>query len=97
MAVTMFVAATVAGIYVALITMHVAAIRGHGPATTDGRPRIATWLAASWERRLGRMESDAVLQRMTGLLDREAYHRAMAAVAAQDEIDHPLEVPKSLL
>jgi hypothetical protein len=97
MAVIMFVIATVAGIYVALIAMHVAAIRERGPATAQGRPRIAAWLAASGERRLGRTESDAVLQRMTGVLDRDAYHRAMAAVAAQDKINHPLEVPKSLL
>src|SRR5438046_2863194 len=97
MAATMFVAAIVAGIYAALIAMHVAAIRGQGPVATEGRPRIATWIAAAGERRLGRMESDAVLQRMTGVLDRDAYHRMLAVVAAQDEIEHPLEVPKSLL
>jgi hypothetical protein len=97
MAATMLVAATGAAIYAVLIAMHVAAIRGHGPASTQGRPRIAVWIAAAGKRRLGRAESDAVLRRMTGELGRGAYHSVMAAVAAQDEIEHPLEVPKSLL
>jgi hypothetical protein len=97
MAAAMLVAAIVAGIYAVLIGMHVAAIRGRGPASAQDRPRIAVWIAAAGERRLSRAESDAVLRRMTGELDRGAYHTVMAAVAAQDEIERPLEVPKSLL
>jgi hypothetical protein len=77
--------------------MHVAAIRAGGPAAAQPRPPIAVWLAAAGERRRGREESDAVLRRMTGALDRDGYRNAMATVAAQDDIEHPLEVPKSLL
>src|SRR4051794_32350821 len=97
MAAAMIIAATIAGIYAALIAMHVAAIRDGGPAAARGRPRLAIWLAAGGERRRGREESDAVLRRLTGALDRDGYRTAMAAVAAQDQIERPLEVPRSLL
>jgi hypothetical protein len=95
MAATMLVAAIIAGAYGVLIIMHVVSIRGEGPASTRDHPRVAQWLAASGERRHGREESDAVLRRMAEVLDREGYQRAMADIAAQDAIEHPLRVPTS--
>jgi hypothetical protein len=97
MAATMIVAALVAGIYAALIAMHVAAIRRGGPAAAQDRPQVAVWLAASGERRRGREESDLVQLRMTGELARADFHNAMAALAARDAVEHPLDVPKSRL
>ncbi|WP_432971372.1 hypothetical protein [Dactylosporangium sp. CA-233914] len=94
MAATMIVAAFVAALYAALIAMHVAAIRG---GAAGDRPRLATWLAAAGERRRGRAESDAARRRLAGELDRPGYHDAMARLAARDAVEHPLEVPKSLL
>ncbi|MEU7872141.1 hypothetical protein [Dactylosporangium sp. NPDC049140] len=97
MAATMIVGALVAGIYAALIAMHVAAIRHDRAAATADRPQVARWLAATGERRRARLESNAVLRRIDGELDRAGYREAMAVLAAQDAIERPLEVPKSLL
>ncbi|MFI5916799.1 hypothetical protein [Dactylosporangium sp. NPDC051541] len=96
MAATMVVGALVACVYVALIAMHVAAIR-HGGTATGHRPGLARWLAASGERRRGNAERDAARRRLTGELGRADYHAVMAALAARDAVEHPLQVPKSRL
>ncbi|MER7281893.1 hypothetical protein ABT369_46420 [Dactylosporangium sp. NPDC000244] len=94
MATTMIVGALIACVYAALIALHAAAIRHGGTARKRLHP--ATWLAANGERRRGREESGMVRRRIAGELDRRGYHDAMAALAARDAIEHPLEVPKSL-
>ncbi|GAA3455218.1 hypothetical protein [Dactylosporangium matsuzakiense] len=94
MAATMIVAALVAGVYAALITMHVAAIR-HDATANVRRPGLARWLAAAGERRRGHEECTAVQRRMAGDLGRAAYRGAMEALAARDAVEHPLQVPKA--
>lgn len=91
----MLVATIIATVYVALIAMHVLAIRGGERSGSRYRPRIARWIATADERRRGRAESDAARRLMTGALDRASYRAALAAMAAQDEIEHPVEIPKS--
>jgi hypothetical protein len=94
MVAVMLVATFIAFVYVALIAMHVLAIRA-GSSGERYRPRIARWLATRDERRRGRTESDAAHRLLAGSLDRASYRSAMAAMAAQDAIEHPVEIPKS--
>ncbi|MGI5239791.1 hypothetical protein [Dactylosporangium sp. CA-139066] len=91
----MVVAALVAGLYVVLIALHVAAIRGQGGPGAGYRPRIALWLAAAAERRRGDDESAAARSLLAGKLDRRRYQAEMAALAARDDAEHPLRVPKA--
>jgi hypothetical protein len=91
----MLVATIIAIVYVALIAMHVLAIRGGEVAGRRYRPRIARWLATRDERRRGRAESDAAHRLVAGALDRASYRAAMAAMAAQDAVEHPIELPKT--
>jgi hypothetical protein len=91
----MLMAALPAAVYVALIAMHVLAIRGGSPAGERYRPRVATWLASRDERRRARTETAATRRLIAGPLDRDAYRAAMAAAAAQDALAHPVEVPKT--
>ena len=86
-------AAVVAGAYGALIVMHVVAIRARGAADDRYRPRLAVWLASGAERRRGRVERDAVRLLLDGRIVRARYHTAMAAMAAQDDAEFPLEAP----
>jgi hypothetical protein len=90
----MVVATCVAAVYIALVAMHVLAIRGGSPSGERYRPRIATWFATREERRRGRAESGAAQRLMTGSLDRASYRAAMAAMAAQDAVERPVEIPK---
>jgi hypothetical protein len=89
----LWIGAIAAGAYAALIIMHVTAIRARGSADDRRRPRLALWLASSGERRRGRVERDAVRLLLSGRIVRARYHTAMAAMAAQDDAEHPLEVP----
>ena len=89
------VATVIAAVYIALITLHVLAIHGDPQATGRHRPRIAIWLATREERRRGRAESDAARRLMAGALDQASYRAAMAAMAAQDAAEHPVEVPNT--
>ncbi len=91
----MLTATIIATVYVALIAMHVLAIRGGETPGERYRPRIARWLAAADERRRGRAESAAAQRLMAGSLDRASYRSAMAAMAAQDAVGHPVEIPKT--
>jgi hypothetical protein len=91
----MLTATVIAAVYAALIAMHVLAVRGGEPPGERYRPRIARWLAAADERRRGRAESDAAHRLMAGSLDRASYRAAMAAMAAQDAVEHPVELPKT--
>lgn len=91
----MVVFTIIAAAYVALIAMHVLAIRGGEPPGERYRPRIASWLAAGEERRRGRVERDATHRLIAGSLDRASYRAAMAAMAAQDAVEHPVEIPKT--
>lgn len=91
----MLVATIIATVYVALIAMHVLAIRGGERPGERYRPRIARWLAAGDERRRGRAETDATHRLLAGSLDRASYRAAMAAMAAQDAAEHPVEIPKT--
>ncbi|MEV4511122.1 hypothetical protein AB0K00_19370 [Dactylosporangium sp. NPDC049525] len=91
----MLVATIIATVYLALIAMHVLAIRAGEPSGKRYHPRIARWLAAGDERRRGRAESDAARRLLAGSLDRASYRAAMAAMAAQDAIEHPFDIPKS--
>ncbi|MEV4511111.1 hypothetical protein AB0K00_19315 [Dactylosporangium sp. NPDC049525] len=50
--------------------------------------------AVPMSRRLAGRESDAARRLMDGSLERAAYHASMAALAAQDAAEHPLDVPK---
>jgi hypothetical protein len=93
MVATMVVAALVAGLYVALIALHVAAIRGSGGPGVGYRPRLARWLAATAERRRGGEESAAARSLLDGRLDRGRYQAAMAALAARDDVERPLRAP----
>ncbi|MEV4138811.1 hypothetical protein AB0J72_42435 [Dactylosporangium sp. NPDC049742] len=93
MVAVMLVATFIAAVYIALIALHVQAIHGDPPGTDRRRPRIATWLATREERRRGRAESDAAQGLMSGSLDRASYRAAMAAMAAQDAAEHPVEIP----
>ncbi|WP_433221090.1 hypothetical protein ACQP00_19610 [Dactylosporangium sp. CS-047395] len=97
MAATMIVGALAACTYAVLIALHVAAIRHDRGVAGANRPRVARWLAASGERRRARRESNAVQRRIDGELDKAAYQVTMAQIAAQDAIERPLQVPKSLL
>jgi hypothetical protein len=91
----MLVATLIAAVYVALIAMHVLAIRNGEQPGERYRPRIARRLASGDEHRRGRVETDAARRLLAGSLDRTAYRAAMAALAAQDAIEHPVEVPKT--
>lgn len=91
----MLTATVIAAVYVALIAMHVLAIRGGETPGERYRPRIARWLAAGDERRRGRAETDATRRLMAGALDRASYRSAMTAMAAQDALEHPVEIPKT--
>lgn len=91
----MITATIIATVYVALIAMHVLAIRGGVAPGERYRPRIARWLAAFDERRRGRAESDAARRLLAGSLDRASYRSAMAAMAVQDAKEHPVEFPKT--
>ncbi|MET7401975.1 hypothetical protein ABZS66_51680 [Dactylosporangium sp. NPDC005572] len=93
MAATLIFAGVVGAVYVALIAMHVAAIRGRGAADDRYRPRLAVWLAAAGERRRARAEAEAAHELVAGHLTRERYQATMATVAAQDDAEHPLAVP----
>ncbi|GIG50308.1 hypothetical protein ACFO1B_39125 [Dactylosporangium siamense] len=95
MVAVMLVATVIVAVYVALIAMHVLAIRGGAAANERYRPRIARWLAGHDERRRGRAERDAVHRLAAGTLDRASYRSAMAALAAQDAVEHPIELPKT--
>jgi hypothetical protein len=90
------VATIVATVYVALITMHVLAIRSGESSGERHRPQIARWLAAGEERRRGRAETDAARRLMTGSLNQASYRAAMAAMAAQDAVEHPMQIPKTM-
>ncbi|GAA4263851.1 hypothetical protein [Dactylosporangium darangshiense] len=94
---TMLVAAIIASVYILLVAGHVAAIRREGAAGVAYRPWVARWIAASGERRRARLEGEAVHQLMTGGLNARAYRVTMAALAAQDEMEHPLDVPRTRL
>jgi hypothetical protein len=91
----MLVATIIAAVYAALIAMHVLAIRGGEPSGERYRPQIAIWLAAGEERRRGRVETDAAHRLMAGSLDQASYRAALAAMAAQDAAEHPLQIPKT--
>jgi hypothetical protein len=93
----MLVATIIAIVYVALIAMHVLAIRGGESSGERYRPQIATWLAAGEERRRGRAESDAARRLMAGSLDSASYRAALAAIAAQDAVEHPVQIPKTMM
>ncbi|WP_238012279.1 hypothetical protein KZZ52_31470 [Dactylosporangium sp. AC04546] len=97
MAAAMIFAGVVAAVYVALIAMHVAAIRGWGTADDRYRPRLAVWLAVqlagAGERRRARAEAEAAHELVAGHLSRGEYQATMAAMAAQDDAEHPLTVP----
>lgn len=95
MVATMLVAAIVGLVYAALIVMHVAAIRGRPGATGEAHPRLATWLAGAGGRRRGRVETAAVRSLMAGRIERAEFHAAMAAMAAQDDAEHPLAAPET--
>ena len=59
-----------------------------------GEHRQRTREAVPVNRRLAGQESDAARRLMDGSLDRAAYRTSMAAIAAQDAAEHPLDVPK---
>ncbi|MFF5234865.1 hypothetical protein [Dactylosporangium sp. NPDC000521] len=95
MVAVMLVATSIVAVYVALIALHVHAIHGDPQATGRHRPRIAIWLATREERRRGRAECDAARRLMAGALDQASYRAAMAAMAAQDAAEHPVEIPNA--
>jgi hypothetical protein len=47
------------------------------------------------DRELASRESDTIRNLMNGTIDRAAYRAGMAAIAAQENREHPLGVPKS--
>ncbi|GGM77241.1 hypothetical protein ACFFX1_52440 [Dactylosporangium sucinum] len=95
MAATMIFAGAIAAVYGILIAMHVAAIRARGPADDRYRPRLAVWLASAGDRRRARIETEAAHDLVAGRLTRDRYRATMAAMAAQDDVEHPLAVPKA--
>ncbi|MEU0562932.1 hypothetical protein [Dactylosporangium sp. NPDC006015] len=95
MVAVMLVATSIAAVYIALIALHVQAIHGDPPGADRHRPRLATWLATREERRRGRAERDAAQRLMSGSLDQASYRAAMAAMAAQDAAEHPVEIPNT--
>jgi len=62
-----------------------------GRLTTIGRRPAET---VPLDRKLADRESHAVQRLMDGRFDRTAYQTGMAAIAAQEHLEHPLEVPK---
>ncbi len=99
----MILAALLALAYVVLVVRQLRTLDGGEPGTGAG-PRPSVWLAARFgqmpeavpgDRRLARAESDAVQRLVRGELGREGYQATMAALAARDAAEHPLDVPTS--
>ncbi|MEV6927795.1 hypothetical protein AB0M46_25290 [Dactylosporangium sp. NPDC051485] len=80
--------------YLALVVMHLIALRARGAADDRYRPRLALWLARTAQRRRDRFERDAVRLLLAGRIDRARYHTAMAAMAAQDRAEQPPGLPR---